>query len=158
MKPKLSISNVNAISELLSTNCPYCHELLGTISITGWSRARPADRRCVAQKFKFVPPRRPGPVTAGGGIRVRVAFASHGACGPAAPPACHLSVLVHALSLASVPKLCLLQGSLGTLESQVPQGSIYPTGTRFHIPDSSLVSGNPGDKASTHAKPLESFT
>ena len=43
---------------------------------------------------------------------------------------------------------------LGTTgKPQVPQGSIevqvYPTGTRFHIPDFSLISGSPGDKAST---------
>jgi len=38
------------------------------------------------------------------------------------------------------------------LESQVPQGSIYPTGTRFHIPDFSLISGSPGDKASTRSR------
>ena len=30
------------------------------------------------------------------------------------------------------------------MESQVPQGSIYPTGTRFHIPDFSLISGSLG--------------
>ena len=41
------------------------------------------------------------------------------------------------------------KGSFGTLESQVPQGSIYPTGTRFHIPDFSLTSGSPGDQVST---------
>ena len=35
------------------------------------------------------------------------------------------------------------------MESQVPQGSIYPIGTRFHIPDFSLIYGSPGDKAST---------
>ena len=46
-----------------------------------------------------------------------------------------------------LPRSC--KGSFGTLESQVPQGSIYPTGTRFHIPDFSLISGSPGDKAST---------
>ena len=46
-----------------------------------------------------------------------------------------LDVLVPALSLS--PKL---KGSFGTLESQVPQGSIYPIGTRFHIPDFSLIS------------------
>jgi hypothetical protein len=28
-------------------------------------------------------------------------------------------------------------------------GSIYPTGTRFHIPDFSLISGSPGDQATT---------
>jgi len=33
-----------------------------------------------------------------------------------------------------------------------PQGSIYPTGTRFHIPDFSLISGSPGDKASTRSR------
>ena len=41
-------------------------------------------------------------------------------------------------------KFLKLKGSFGTLESQVPQGSIYPTGTRFHIPDFSLISGSPG--------------
>ena len=35
---------------------------------------------------------------------------------------------------------------------QVPQGSIYPTGTRFHIPDFSLISGSPGNKASTRSR------
>jgi len=29
-----------------------------------------------------------------------------------------------------------------------PKGSIYPIWTRFHIPDFSLISGSPGDKAS----------
>jgi hypothetical protein len=29
VKPKLSISNVNAISDEVITSCPYCHELLG---------------------------------------------------------------------------------------------------------------------------------
>ena len=48
------------------------------------------------------------------------------------------------------PRSC--KGSFGTLESQVPQGSIYPTGTRFHIPDFSLISGSPGDKASTRSR------
>ena len=37
-----------------------------------------------------------------------------------------------------------IKGSFATLESQVPQGSIYPTGTRFHIPDFSLISGSLG--------------
>jgi hypothetical protein len=46
-----------------------------------------------------------------------------------------------------------LKGSFGTLESQVPQGSIYPIGTRFHIPDFSLISDSPGDKASTPETP-----
>ena len=48
-----------------------------------------------------------------------------------------------------------LKGSFGTLESQVPQGSIYPiqVGTRFHIPDFSLISDSPGDKASTPETP-----
>ena len=64
-----------------------------------------------------------------------------------APPASHLSALVIALSLSMK-----LKGSFGTLESQVPQGSIYPTGTRFHIPDFSLISGSPGDKASTRSR------
>ena len=47
-----------------------------------------------------------------------------------------------------------LKGSFGTLESQVPQGSIYPIGTRFrvHISDFSLTSGSPGDKASTRSR------
>jgi len=44
------------------------------------------------------------------------------------------------------------KGSFETLESQVPQGSIYPTGTRSHIPDFSLISGSPGDKASTRSR------
>ena len=45
-----------------------------------------------------------------------------------------------------------IKGSFATLESQVPQGSIYPTGTRFHIPDFSLISGSSGDKASTWSR------
>ena len=47
-----------------------------------------------------------------------------------------------------------IKGSFATLESQVPQGSIYPTGTRFHIPDFSLISGrtSPGDKATTRSR------
>ena len=61
-----------------------------------------------------------------------------------APPAGDLSALVIVLSLS--PKL---KRSLRDLESQALQGSIYPTGTRFHIPDFSLISGSPGDKAST---------
>ena len=48
--------------------------------------------------------------------------------------------------------LVSIPGSFGTLKSQVPQGSIYPTGTRFHIPDFSLISGSPGDKASTRSR------
>ena len=64
-----------------------------------------------------------------------------------APPACDLFALV---------LVCLLyrscKGSFGTLESQVPQGSIYPTGTRFHTPDLSLISGSPGDQASTRSQ------
>ena len=64
-----------------------------------------------------------------------------------APPACILSALVPVLSHSMK-----LKGSFGTLESQVPQGSIYPTGTRFHIPDFSLISGSPGDKASTRSR------
>jgi len=51
---------------------------------------------------------------------------------------------------------CLLhrscKGSFGTLKSQFPQGNIYPTGTRFHIPDFSLISGSPGDRASTRSR------
>jgi len=35
---------------------------------------------------------------------------------------------------------------------RVPAGSIYPTGTRFHIPDFSLISGSLGDKASTRSR------
>ena len=63
-----------------------------------------------------------------------------------------LACLMPALSLP--PKLWSrkLKGSFGTLESQVPQGSIYPIGTRFHIPDFSLISGSPGDKASTRSR------
>ena len=44
------------------------------------------------------------------------------------------------------------KGPSGTLKSQALQGSIYPTGTRFHIPDFSLISGSPGDKASTWSR------
>ena len=47
-------------------------------------------------------------------------------------------------------RLCVFAGCLmpvvkgGALESQVPQGSIYPTGTRFHIPEFFFISGSPG--------------
>jgi len=66
------------------------------------------------------------------------------------PTRMQLVCLMYALSLA--PKLWSLKGSFRTLESQVPRGSIYPTGTRFHIPDFSLISGSPGDKASTRSR------
>jgi hypothetical protein len=32
------------------------------------------------------------------------------------------------------------------------KGSIYPTGTRSHIPDFSLISGSSGDKVSTRSR------
>ena len=69
-------------------------------------------------------------------------------------PAGHLSALVPVLVLSPSlsPKLWSLKSSFGTLESQVPQGSIYPTGTRFHIPDFSLISGSPGDQAPTRSR------
>ena len=58
-----------------------------------------------------------------------------------APPACDLSDLMPALSLS--PKLWSLKRSLRDLGiPRSPTGSIYPTGTRFHIPDLSLISGS----------------
>ena len=68
-----------------------------------------------------------------------------------APPACDLSDLMPALSLS--PKLWSLKRSLRDLGiPRSPKGSIYPTGTRFHILDFSLISGSPGDKASTRSR------
>ena len=64
-----------------------------------------------------------------------------------APPAYDLSALVPALLLS--PKL---KRFLRDLEITGPPGNIYPTGTRFHIPDFSLISGSPGDKASTRSR------
>ena len=64
-----------------------------------------------------------------------------------APPACDLPALVPALS--SSPKL---KRPLWDLEIAGPPGENSPTGTRFHIPDFSLISGSPGDKASTRSR------
>jgi hypothetical protein len=71
-----------------------------------------------------------------------------------APPACDLPALVPALSFfpeaEKVPS--------GPWNHRSLQGSIYPTGTRFHIPDFSLISGSPGDKASTVPGPVTRVT
>ena len=56
-----------------------------------------------------------------------------------AAPACNLPALVPALSFS--PKLKRFLRDLGITG---PSGDIYPTGTRFHIPDFSLISGSPG--------------
>ena len=72
------------------------------------------------------------------------------------PPQLFLCMLPHLRTrivrlvpaLFTLPRSC--KGPSGTLRSQV-QGSIYSTGTRFHLPDFSLISGSPGYKASTRS-------